>query len=129
MLKKRFDSGGITIALGGNSSDGVFGEKANSGNPYPFPNSNAGDSPTTITQYSEGAQRNQLPQQNPQNQQNQQNQQGLQGLQNPQNNPAVKMFKRGGSVKSLSKSSFKPSSASKRGDGIAQRGKTRGKYC
>ena len=36
-------------------------------------------------------------------------------------------FKRGGKVKSKTK--FKINSASKRGDGIAQRGKTKGKMC
>ena len=35
-------------------------------------------------------------------------------------------YKRGGKVKA--KSSFKPSKASSRGDGIAKRGKTRGRY-
>jgi hypothetical protein len=37
-------------------------------------------------------------------------------------------FKRGGKVKSKAKSTPKASSASRRGDGIAQRGKTRGRY-
>jgi len=37
-------------------------------------------------------------------------------------------FKRGGKVKSTAKSTPKVSSASRRGDGIAQRGKTRGRY-
>lgn len=107
MAKKRYASGGITISMGGGqSSDGVFGEKANSGNPYPFPNSNAGDTPTVVTQYSEGSE---SPNDNKQPQQQQQDDQ-----------TGAKMFKRGGSVKS---------SASKRGDGIAQRGKTRGKFC
>ena len=108
MAKKRFASGGITISMGGNSSDGVFGEKANSGNPYPFPNSNAGDTPTVVTQYSEGAGSdydNKQPQQPQQQQQD--------------NQTGAKMFKRGGTVKSVS--------ASKRGDGIAQRGKTKGR--
>jgi hypothetical protein len=39
---------------------------------------------------------------------------------------SVEAFKRGGKVKSAAKS--KASSASSRGDGIAQRGKTRGRY-
>ena len=110
MAKKRFASGGITITMGGNSSDGVFGEKANSGNPYPFPNSNAGDSPTAVTEYSEGPEQSDTQPKTPQ------------APQQPQDNQTgAKMFKRGGSVKA--------SSASKRGDGIAQRGKTRGKFC
>ena len=37
-------------------------------------------------------------------------------------------MKRGGKVKSKAKSTPKVSSASRRGDGIAQRGKTRGRY-
>ena len=37
-------------------------------------------------------------------------------------------MKRGGKVKSKAKSAPKVSSASRRGDGIAQRGKTRGRY-
>jgi hypothetical protein len=38
-------------------------------------------------------------------------------------------MKRGGKVKSVAKAKMKVSSASRRGDGIAQRGKTRGKMC
>ena len=37
-------------------------------------------------------------------------------------------YKRGGKVKTAAKSTPKVSSASRRGDGIAQRGKTRGRY-
>ena len=109
MAKKRYASGGITISMGGGqSSDGVFGEKANSGNPYPFPNSNAGDTPTVVSQYSEGMQSSSDNQpKQPQQQQQSEDQSG------------AKMFKRGGSVKA---------SASRRGDGIAQRGKTKGRW-
>lgn len=110
MAKKRYASGGITIAMGGGqSSDGVFGEKSNSGNQYPFPNGNAGNSPTATTQDSQGTSQtfNIQPQTSASPSGNQNDQSGN------------KTFKRGGVVKS---------SASKRGDGIAQRGKTRGKY-
>ena len=37
-------------------------------------------------------------------------------------------YKRGGKVKYIAKSTSKASSASRRGDGIAQRGKTKGRY-
>lgn len=108
MAKKRYASGGITISMGGGqSSDGVFGEKANSGNQYPFPNGNAGDSPTATTQDSQGTSQtfNIQPQ--------------ASASPSGDNQTGAKMFKRGGAVKSTG--------ASKRGDGIAQRGKTKGR--
>jgi hypothetical protein len=109
MAKKRYASGGITISMGGGqSSDGVFGEKANSGNQYPFPNGNAGDSPTATSDNSQGTSQTFNIQPH-----------ASSSPGNQDNSSPAKMFKRGGTVKS---------SASKRGDGIAQRGKTRGKY-
>ena len=111
MAKKRYASGGITISMGGGqSSDGVFGEKAASGNPYPFPNGNAGnaapssDSSGTSQTFNIQPSASASP---------------TSDNSSSDNSDQSKAFKRGGKVKS---------SASHRGDGIAQRGKTRGRY-
>jgi hypothetical protein len=109
MAKKRYASGGITISMGGGqSSDGIFGEKANSGNQYPFPNGNAGNAPPPSDQSSGTSQTFNI-----------QPSASASPTSDSSNSDDTKSFKRGGKVKS---------SASKRGDGIAQRGKTRGKY-